>query len=76
MRIKELEERIKKRPEIKEIIIAINPTAEGEATTLYLERILKPYNKKITRLGRGLPVGRELKKRGRENINLIKCRFP
>lgn len=46
--------------EIKEIIIATNPTTEGEATTLYLERILKPLNKKITRLGRGLPVGGEL----------------
>ncbi len=46
--------------EIEEIIIATNPTTEGEATTLYLERILKPLNKKITRLGRGLPVGGEL----------------
>ena len=37
--------------EFKEIIIAINPTTEGEATTLYLERTLQPLNKKITRLG-------------------------
>ncbi len=46
--------------QIKEIIIALNPTIEGEATILYLERLLKPLNIKITRLGRGLPVGGEL----------------
>lgn len=45
---------------IQEVILAINPTTEGEATTLYLERLLKPFNKKITRLGRGLSVGAEL----------------
>jgi len=60
LRIKELEQRIKDHSEIKEIILAINPTVDGEATTLYLERILKPFNKKITRLGRGLPRGGEL----------------
>ncbi len=60
LRIKELEQRIKDHSEIKEIILAINPTLDGEATTLYLERILKPFNKKITRLGRGLPRGGEL----------------
>lgn len=45
---------------IEEIIIATNPTSEGEATTLYLERKLEPLNKKITKLGRGLPTGGEL----------------
>jgi recombination protein RecR len=60
LRIKELEQRIKNNPEIQEIILAINPTTEGEATSLYLERILKPLNKRITRLGRGLPIGGEL----------------
>ena len=60
LRIKELEQRIKDHSEVKEIILAINPTVDGEATTLYLERILKPFNKKITRLGRGLPRGGEL----------------
>jgi recombination protein RecR len=59
LRIKELEKRAKD-PQIKEIIIATNPTTEGEATALYLERLLKPLNKKITRLGRGLPIGGEL----------------
>lgn len=67
LRTKELDARIKN-PEkfgisgsqFKEIIIATNLTTEGEATSLYLERLLKPVGKKITRLGRGLPVGGEL----------------
>ena len=50
--------------EVEEIIIAVNPTTEGEATALYLERLLKPFGtaqgKRITRLGLGLPVGGEL----------------
>ena len=54
--------------EIEEIIIATNPTTEGESTTLYLERILKPLNKKITRLGRGLPVGGELEYADEETL--------
>ncbi len=59
-RIKELEKRIEKYS-FKEVIIATNPTTEGETTRLYIERKLK--NKKIpkiTHLGRGLPVGGEL----------------
>jgi len=59
LRVKELLERVKN-PEIKEILLALNPTTEGEATALYLERQLKPLNKKTTRLGRGLPMGAEL----------------
>ena len=68
LRIKELEKRVKNHPEVKEIVIATNQTTEGEATTLYLERILKPYNKKITRLGRGLPVGGELEYADEETL--------
>jgi recombination protein RecR len=68
LRTKELEERIKSHPEIKEVIIATNPTTEGEATALYLERLLKPLNKKITRLGRGLPVGAELEYADEETL--------
>jgi len=60
LRTKALVKRIKKDPEIKEIIIAINPTIKGESTSLYLERLLRPLKKKITRLGRGLPTGAEL----------------
>jgi len=75
LRIKELEERIKE-PEkfgvqgvdLKEIIIATNPTTEGEATALLLERELKPLEIKITRLGRGLPVGGELEYADEETL--------
>ena len=56
------------RPEIKEIIIAVSPTTEGESTALYLERLLKPLAKKITRLGRGLPVGGELEYADEETL--------
>ncbi len=68
LRTKELEERVKN-SEIKEIIIATNPTTEGEATALYLERVLKPLDKKITRLGRGLPVGAELEYADEETLS-------
>lgn len=75
LKIKELTERIKNPQKFgisdakfKEIIIATNPTTEGEATALYLERILKPLNKKITRLGRGLPVGAELEYADKETL--------
>ncbi len=67
LRAAELLERAKD-PQIEEIIIATNPTTEGETTTLYLERILKPLNKKITRLGRGLPVGGELEYADEETL--------
>ena len=42
---------------IKEVIIALNPDLEGETTTLYLAKLLKPYKIKITRLAKGLPMG-------------------
>ena len=68
LRIKELIERVKEHPEIEEIIIATNPTTEGETTALYLKRALKNLNKKITRLGRGLPVGGELEYADEETL--------
>jgi recombination protein RecR len=75
LRVKELISRIKnpthfgiRDGKIKEIIIATNPTTEGEATALYLERKLKPLGIKITRLGRGLPVGAELEYSDKETI--------
>ena len=45
---------------VKEIIIATNPTVEGEATAMYLSRLLKPFGVKITRLAYGIPVGSDL----------------
>lgn len=79
LKIKELKERIKnplqfgiKNQGFKEIIIATNPTTEGEATALYLKHSLKPIIKKlkikITRLGRGLPTGGELEYADRETL--------
>jgi recombination protein RecR len=59
LRIKELIARVK-REKIKEVIIATNPTTEGETTALYLVRLLKPLDIKITRIGRGLPTGANL----------------
>lgn len=60
LKIKELVARIKKHPEQVEVILAFNPTVEGDATALYLERILKPLGAKITRLARGLSAGGDL----------------
>jgi recombination protein RecR len=43
-----------------EVILALNPNVEGEATTIYLTRLLKPLGVKVTRIARGLPVGGDL----------------
>ena len=59
LKIKELLARIADE-EVKEIIIATNPTVEGEATAMYLSRLLKPFEIKITRLAYGIPVGADL----------------
>ncbi|MDX9759654.1 MAG: recombination mediator RecR [Bacteroidota bacterium] len=45
---------------VEEIILAMNPNVEGEATTLYLSRLLKPMGLRITRIARGIPVGSDL----------------
>ncbi|MDP3093357.1 MAG: recombination mediator RecR [bacterium] len=55
--------------DFKEIIIAISYTTEGIATSLYLERVLKPLNKKITRLGQGLPIGAEIEYADEETLS-------
>jgi recombination protein RecR len=60
IRIENLLDKFKSSQPPQEIIIALNPTTEGEATSLYLERKLKPFNVKVSRLGRGLPIGGEL----------------
>lgn len=59
LKIKELLERINK-DQIKEVIVATNYTVEGEATAMYLSKILKPLDIKVTRLANGLPVGSDL----------------
>jgi len=58
LRIRELLGRIK--PGVKEVIIATNPNVEGEATALYIARLLAPLGPRITRIARGLPVGSDL----------------
>lgn len=61
LRVGELLTRLQKDSAIKEIVLATNPNLEGEATAMYLERLLKPAaGVKITRLARGLPVGGDL----------------
>ncbi len=59
LRIKELLARLSN-SSIEEIILALNPNVEGEATTLYLSKLLKPLGMKITRIARGLPIGTDL----------------
>jgi recombination protein RecR len=46
--------------EVSEIILATNPTVEGEATAVYLSRLLKPLGLKVTRIAMGIPVGSDL----------------
>jgi recombination protein RecR len=60
IKMKELSERIGDPPHIREIIIATNATVEGEATALYIAKLLKPVGIKVTRLARGLPAGGDL----------------
>lgn len=59
LKISELEMRVKEGG-IEEVILATNPTTEGDATALYVARNLKPYEIKITRLGRGLSTGSDI----------------
>ena len=59
LRMKELLQRLSN-SSVEEIILALNPNVEGEATTLYLSKLLKPLGMKITRIARGLPVGTDL----------------
>ena len=59
LRIKELLKRLSD-SRVEEIILALNSDVEGEATTLYLSRLLKPLGMKVTRIARGMPVGTDL----------------
>lgn len=59
LRINELIERLRANP-AKEVILATNPSLEGEATAMYVERQIAPLGVRITRLARGLPVGGDL----------------
>ena len=59
LRIRELVMRVEKEP-VREVILATNPSLEGEATAMYVRRQLFPLRVRITRLARGLPVGGDL----------------
>ena len=59
LKINELLKRLKTQ-EVSEIILALNPDTEGDATSLYLGKLLQPLNIKVTRIARGLPIGGDL----------------
>ncbi len=55
-----VKERLARLDDSPEVIVATNPTIEGDATALYLSRLLKPLGIKVTRLAHGMPAGGEL----------------
>ena len=59
IRVKELVDRVAK-GDVREVIMATNPDTEGEATAMYLSRLLKPFQVRVTRLAYGIPVGSHL----------------
>jgi recombination protein RecR len=64
LKIAELIDRLRTRNDrehtIQEVILALDPNVEGEATTVYLTKLLKPFGVKLTRIARGLPIGSDL----------------
>jgi recombination protein RecR len=60
IRIRELQDRLRQE-EVKEVILGLNPSLEGETTTTYLAQELKPLGVKVTRIAYGLPMGGEIK---------------
>lgn len=60
LRIASLLDRLGEATEVREVVLATNPSVEGEATALYLHRLIAPRGVKVTRLARGLPVGGDL----------------
>jgi recombination protein RecR len=59
IRIKELLNRVTNE-EVEEVILALSPSVEGEATSMYITKLLKPFNIKISRIAFGLPIGSDL----------------
>ncbi len=60
LKVAELDTRVKELGDVKEVIIATNPSLEGESTAIYIQKMLAPLNVKVTRLARGLPSGASL----------------
>ncbi|NCP84498.1 MAG: recombination protein RecR, partial [Bacteroidetes bacterium] len=59
IRLKELVRRVGN-GEVQELILALNPDAEGEATSFYIQKLVRPFEIKITRIAQGIPLGSEL----------------
>lgn len=70
IRAEDLIERVK-RGGIQEVIIATNPTIEGEATAIYLTKMIKPYGVKVARIAYGIPVGTDIEYA--DEVTLIKA---
>ena len=70
IKIKELLQRLQTE-KVDEIIVATNPTIEGEATAMYLSKLIKPLGIKVTRIAHGIPVGGELEYK--DEITLMKA---
>ncbi len=60
IKVKELVERVGKNDNIKEVILATNPNVEGEATAMYIGKLLKPFGITVSRIAHGVPVGGDL----------------
>jgi recombination protein RecR len=60
IRIAELVRRLGSEPPVREVIIATSPSVDGEATAMYIARVLKPLGVRVSRIATGLPVGGEL----------------
>ncbi len=60
LKLKELITRLQRSDQVREVILATNQTAEGEATALYISRLIKPSGIRVTRIASGLPMGSDL----------------
>ncbi len=60
LKIDSLLERLQHTSEVKEIILALSPTMEGDTTSFYLQKKLKPFSLKISTIARGIPIGGDL----------------
>lgn len=60
LKIQDLLKRVGENDHINEVILALNPDAEGEATSYYINKLLTPYEVKVTRIAYGIPMGSEL----------------
>jgi recombination protein RecR len=59
IKLKELVQRVG-RDEVQELILALNPDAEGEATAFYIQKLVRPFEIKVTRIAQGIPLGSDL----------------